>query len=260
MTEKKVVNVDTKENRETVKNSNAPEWKPDEKSKAKAKQLRIIAMVSWLVAIVGEVFAIFLLQKPPVNTMVLIGLIVGIMVLAIAGSLLWKKANRLDPAKKKEKFKFFVQNQLGLIMSILAFLPLIILIFTNKDMDKNQKGLVGGIAVVALVIAGYFGIDFNPPSVEEYTEQTQEVVELTGQDYVYWTKSGTRYHLYVDCYTINGSRTEEINEGTVGQARALKNITELCKICKERWIKENPGSAHVEEKTLDLASVTNLQP
>ncbi|HOV11035.1 MAG TPA: hypothetical protein PLT47_12015 [Bacteroidales bacterium] len=59
-----------------------------------------------------------------------------------------------------------------------------------------------------------------------------------GQDFVYWTKSGTRYHLYKDCSYINTDRTDEIFEGTVETARHEKNITELCRYCENRAKKE----------------------
>jgi hypothetical protein len=36
---------------------------------------------------------------------------------------------------------------------VIAFLPLIILVFTDKDLDKRSKKLVGGIAIAALVVA-----------------------------------------------------------------------------------------------------------
>jgi hypothetical protein len=38
-------------------------------------------------------------------------------------------------------------------LSVVAFLPIIVLIFTDKDLDKKSKGLVGGVAIIALVIS-----------------------------------------------------------------------------------------------------------
>jgi len=207
-------------------------------SKAKAKKFRIFSIISWIVAIGLEVGAILLLRKPPIQMTWLIVLIVADLIFAVIGNLLWKKANRFDPASEKDKFRFFVQNQLGAIIAVIAFLPLVILIFTNKDLKGKQKGLVGGIAVVALLIAGVTGIDFNPPSQEQYAAQTAQVESLTGANHVFWTKSGTKYHLFSDCQHINTKKTSEIFEGTVAQARELKNITELCKTCEERWKKE----------------------
>jgi hypothetical protein len=214
-----------------------PLFVASEASEKKALQQRLLAALLWVAAIGLEVWAIFILKTwaTSPNMPLLIGLIVGDLILAIGGALLWKSANRLDPASKKDTVKFFVQNQLGLIIAVIAFLPLLVLILANKDMDKNQKALAGGIAAAAVAIAGYFGLSLNPPSVEEYSDQIAEVKGLTGgKDFVYWTKAGTHYHVYSDCRAINSNRTEEIIEGSVGQARELKNITNLCSFCRTR--------------------------
>lgn len=212
---------------------------PAPESKAKAGKFRLFAVLSWIVAIGLEVAAILQLRVQPIKTWLLIVLIAADLVFAVIGNLLWKKANRFDPASEKQKVRFFVQNQLGAIIAVIAFLPLVLLILTNKDLKGKQKGLVGAVAVVALLIAGFTGIDFNPPSQEQYAQQTAQVEQLTGQNHVYWTKSGSKYHLYSDCQHINTSKTDEIFEGTVAQARELKNITELCKTCEARWKKEH---------------------
>lgn len=212
---------------------------PTAEAKGKATRLRVIAGLLWALAIGAQLFAINLLFKPPVNMVWLIALIVIDLALVVVGSMLWKQSNRLDPASEKNKIMFFMQNQLGLVMAIIAFLPLIILIFMNKDLDGKQKGILGGVAVVALLIAGISGIDFAPPSIEQYTEQTQRVEWLNeGRNNVYWTKSGTVFHVYDDCSHINTDRTVEIFEGTVAQARELKNITNLCNRCENRAIRE----------------------
>jgi len=210
-----------------------------DENKSKAKTLRLIAIISWIIAIGFEIGAILILRKAPINMTWLIVLIVIDLIFAIAGSLLWKKSNRLDPASEKDKFKFFIQNQLGAIIGVIAFLPLVILIFTNKNLSGKQKGIVGTIAVVAMLAAGITGTDFNPPSQEQYAEQTAEVQSLNnGVNNVYWTKSGKSYHIYQDCSYINTDRTTEIFEGTVAKARELKNITDLCDRCQNRAKKE----------------------
>lgn len=223
-----------------------------DESKAKAKNFRILAIVSWIIAIGLQASAIYLLYQVPLKMTLLIILIVVDLIFAVTGSLLWKKANRFDPASEKDKVKFFIQNQLGAIIGVLAFLPLVVLIFTNKNMSGKQKGILGTIAAVALVIAGITGVDFNPPSVEQYTEQTQQVEQLNnGLNRVYWTKSGTVYHIYSDCSHINTNRTDEIFEGTVAQARELKKITNLCKTCENRAKRENGIDAKDEQSAVE---------
>jgi Na+/proline symporter len=212
---------------------------PTDENKAKSKKLRVFAWISFILAIGFEIAAIFALRGSPVNMTELIIMIALTLVFVVLGSQLWKKANRLDPASEKDKRKFFIQNQLGLIISVIAFLPLVILIFTNKNLKGKQKGLVGAIAIGALLIASLTGIDFNPPSQEQYLEQTQQVEALNdGRNFVYWTKSGRSYHIFEDCSYINTDRTTEIFEGTVAQARELKNITDLCDLCERRATRE----------------------
>lgn len=255
-TKKKLTKVEDGDNASANVAREAKPFIASDENKGKAKSLRLFAIISWIVAIGLEVGAIFLLRKPPVNTTWLIVLIVADLIFAVIGSLLWKKSNRLDPASEKDSIKFFIQNQLGVIISIIAFLPLVILIFTNKDMKGKQKGIVGAIAVIALLIAGATGIDFNPPSIEKYTEQTAQVEALQkdGMNHVFWTKSGRSYHLYSDCSYINQDRTVEIFEGTVAKARELKNITDLCDRCENRAKKEK---GVIAEKTTAVEEAKN---
>ena len=217
---------------------------PSAENKSKANQFRLFAVLLWLGAIVAQVFAIRMFLEAvntgqsPINVWV-IGLIVLDLILVFVGSILWKKSNRLDPPSEKNKFLFYMQNQLGVIMAFVAFLPLIIFILTNKKVDGKSKAILGSIAGVALLIAGIGGFESNMVSVEQYTEQTRQVEDLTGSNHVYWTKSGKSYHLYNDCGYINGDRTNEIFEGTVADARELKNITDICDRCQKRAEKTN---------------------
>ena len=218
---------------------------PTAESKSQANQFRMFAVLLWLGAIVAQVFAIRMFLKAvntgesPINVWV-IGLIVLDLILVFAGSILWKKSNRLDPPSEKNKFLFYMQNQLGVIMAFVAFLPLIIFILTNKKVDGKSKAILGSIAGIALVIAGIGGFESNMASVEKYTEETRKVEDLTGgSNLVYWTKSGKSYHLYNTCGYINGKRTDEIFEGTVAQAHEMKNITDLCDRCENQAKKAN---------------------
>ena len=234
-------------------------WQATQDQKPKAKKLRIFASLSWVVAIGTEIGAIVLLLKNTFdqgNLALLIGLLVVIAVFAIAGSLFWKKANRQDPATKSEPFKFFVQNQLGAIITILAFLPLLALIFLDKDMDPKSKKIAGGIGVALALLATVVGVDFDPPSTEQYTEdmnacaaqikaneattacspevaaQAQQIADdseavaaaTNGQDVVYWiapkegkTKSSSPLVFHL-CENVSTLRGKVVNQGSVTEA------------------------------------------
>ncbi len=199
-----------------------PTWTPTPEAKGKATRYRVIAIVLWLLAIGLEAGAIFwVLKQDNVNMVLLIGAIVLIGILSITGSILWKKANRADPAKRSEPFRFWVQNQLGAIIAVIAFLPLIVMIFLNKNMDSKQKGVAGSIAIVIALIAMYFGMSFNSPSVEQYTAETARVVAITGADLVFWTSQGNVYHLCEAASPLHlESSDPTIFSGTVGDAHA----------------------------------------
>jgi hypothetical protein len=53
---------------------------------------------------------------------------------------------------------------------LIAFLPLIVLIFMDKDMDPKNKQIAGGVGAVLAVLATLMGVSFKPPSVEQYTQ------------------------------------------------------------------------------------------
>lgn len=210
-------------------------------AKGKATQLRVFAGLCWLIAIGLQIVAISMVLKPDLNMVWVISLIALDLVFAIVGSVLWKKSNKLDPASEKNKLMFFMQSQLGLVVAVIAFLPLIIFILKSKKLDTKQKGILGGIAGLALVIAGISGIDFNPPSIEKYTEeinkQTEHLKEINfDSDNVNWTTHGNKYHIYKDCQHIKDKN--EIFNGTVKESWESKGISELCKTCEKRVMRE----------------------
>src|SRR6476469_4524597 len=92
------------------------DWQATQDQKSAATRLRIFAAIAWIVAIGGEIAGIVLLRQHKFdhgNLPLLIGLLVGIAIFAIAGNLLWKAANKQDPASKADKARFLFQNQLG---------------------------------------------------------------------------------------------------------------------------------------------------
>ena len=149
------------------------EWRATQGQKSTAMRLRIFAAIAWVVAIGGEIAGIILLYRHVFdhgNLPLLIGILVGIAIFAIAGSLMWKAANKHDPARESDTARFFFQNQLGAIITVIAFLPLLVLIFMDKDMDPKNKKIAGGIGAVLAVGATLIGVSWNPPSVEQYTK------------------------------------------------------------------------------------------
>jgi len=227
-------------------------WKASDSAKAGASTKRVIAIILWVLAIAAEAVGIWYLFTQTGNNVdgepikgfipteylmwALIGLLVVIGILTIVGSQLWKAANRADPASRQETFRFFVQNQLGAIIPLIAFVPIIVVILLNKNLDSKTKGVAGAVGAVVLVVAVLLGITYNPPSQEENTEgviageianegqvdeYTAIVTELTGADSVAWTPAGKVYHLCTDTSAVNQqSEANEIRTGTVADAHA----------------------------------------
>lgn len=232
----------------------SPQWKPTAEAKSRATQFRIFAWAGWLLAIGVEAVLIFWVlrgwadRSDASNMWLLIGGIVLTGVLASVGSVFWKKANRLDPASKKDTVRFFVQNQLGAIMSIIAFVPLIVLIFINKDMSKGQKATAGIVGIVIAAVATFaFGADYSPPSVEQYTEESALVTALSGVDEVTWVKGGKVFHLCEDVPDVQRESADgTIYVGTVAEAHAAgkERLT-------KKWESEARTCGYSEEQIAD---------
>lgn len=198
-----------------------------------ATGLRVGAVILWLLAIGFEILcALILFGKINVTktgaswpAFVALGLD---LVCVIIGSQLWKKANRIDPASSKNKTKFWLWNNMGLIVSIFAFIPLIVLLFAQKDkLDPKTRIVAIVAAIVALLIGGLASYDFNPVSQEGKNEAITEIGDDTT---VYWTQFGKVYHLDSDCQHIAKS---DYFEGTVKEAIEA-NRERLCKSCAAR--------------------------
>ena len=216
--------------------------------KGSAAGYRIGAIVLWLLAITCEILAILALtknftirftQNGNTNMLILlIGLIVLDFIFAVVAAQLWKRANRIKPMSEKNKFLFYLWNELGVIMACICFIPLIILLLKNNKLDKKTKTLVTIIAAVALLIAGVASADFNPVSAEQKAE-----AESTITDDVYWTTFGHKYHMDLDCQAIVNSST--VYQGTVTEAIESGRST-LCSFCAKR---------HADELDLDALNV-----
>ncbi|MEO7749826.1 MAG: hypothetical protein ABIS09_00695 [Sphingomicrobium sp.] len=245
------------------------EWRATHGQKSAAARLRLFAAVAWVIAIGGEIAGIVMLRQHRFdhgNMPLLIGILVGIAVFAIAGSLMWKAANKQDPASRADSARFFFQNQLGAIITVIAFLPLLALIFMDKDMDPKNKKIAGGVGAALAIVATLIGVDFNPPSTEQYTQdmnkcaaeikasqpttdcspevaqQAQEIARdsktvadaTNGQDVVYWiapengAKKSTTPHVFHICQGVSPLNGKTVNHGSVTQAYG-ENATRITK-------------------------------
>ena len=194
--------------------------------------LRVGAVVLWVAALIFEVLAILILFGKIHMTFLpvmwqLIIMIVLDLACVIIGAQLWKKANHIDPASEKNKLKFWLWNNMGVIACVVAFVPIIILMLTNKNLDKKTKAICTVVAVIALLIGGVASYDWNPVSEEQLTAAEEALGDTT----VYWAPFGKVYHTHEDCSSLNNSET--LTFGTVDQAIAA-NRTRLCSFCANR--------------------------
>lgn len=217
-------------------------------AKGEAKKLRLYAIIGWVIAMGLQALSIMKL----ITDETLIAMIVAIVViLAIAffSSRFWKKSNKLDPTSEKNAVRFFLQNQLGAIMGVLCFLPMVISIFTSNNISGKTKAIAGSAAAVAMTAAGISGAEFDAASIEKYTEeikkQNSEASSVgINTNLVYWSKAGNKYHAFNDCQYIKGKK---LNSGSIKESWEEKGISELCKVCKKRAEKASLNKADVKE-------------
>ena len=209
--------------------------------------LRFGAIFLWILAIACEVMAVMVLWgKVSIGTIPMLYSLIGFLVIdlifVIIGSQLWKKANHIKPASEKNPVAFWLWNNLGFIVSVIAFLPIIVLVLLNKDADKKTKAIVTAVAVVALAIGGLTSYDFDPLSQEDVIEASEEV---------FWTAGGKKYHTSQDCSSLN--RSEELVLGSVAQANEAGKDA-LCSFCAKRDAKALEAN---ESNTIKLEDIVN---
>ena len=229
----------------------------DPKKRATCK--RVWAIICRIIAIAFEVIGILKLTEVinwfsglDITTFLIICIVLD-LIFVIIGSLLWKKANHIDPASEKNKTKFWLWNNLWTILSVIAFLPIIILVFTDKDLDKKSKWLVWWIAIIALAVAGLSSYEWDPVSVEWLERAEQEVLQVSPSGTVYWAPNSKKYHVDKDCPAF--SRSETVYEGTVRDAYE-RGLTDPCRRCipEYKWddeIDENSEYIEVDENEGD---------
>lgn len=226
----------------------------------KAKSLRLIACLLWVVAIAFEVLAVLIyVGKVEITFMPTLYALVGTLVLdlafVIAGAQFWKKANHMDPASEAQKVKFWLWNNMGVVVCCFAFIPFLIVALTNKDADPKLKKVAIIAALAALLIGGVASYDWNPVSEEGVAQATQTL----GDTQVLWTKYGKKYHLDEDCQYLN--RSDVLTQGTIAQAVEAGRST-ICSACAknhELEVGENgavTGTIETVEEVLETVEET----
>ncbi len=226
---KKIISADTGE--EVEAGSQKKPTMQAAKPVGNATGLRIGAIILWVVAIAFEVLALLVvLGKLRINFMSSLAQLIIFLVLDLAcviiGSQLWKKANHIKPASEKNKFLFWLWNNMGVVVCVFAFVPIIIIMLSNKNLDKKTKVIATVVAIIALLIGGVASYDFNPVSQEQLAAAESAIT-----DDVYWSPFGHVYHTHDDCQALNHS--DQLTYGSVEQAVAA-NRTRLCSFCAKR--------------------------
>ena len=215
--------------------------------------LRAGAIALWIVAIVFEVLALlvvfgkFDIKFLPQLVQLIIFLVLD-LACVIIGAQFWKKANHIKPASEKNKVLFWLWNNMGVIVMVVAFLPFIILLLVNKNVDKKTKIIGAVVAVICLLIGGLASYDWNPVSQEQ-----QEAAMEAITDDVYWTRFGHVYHTHDDCQSLNQS--EVLQYGTVEEAIAA-NRTRLCAFCARR---DEITGVVTDEADVDDVEIENVE-
>ncbi|MBQ9413353.1 MAG: hypothetical protein IJU29_09710 [Oscillospiraceae bacterium] len=205
----------------------------------KATGYRVGAIVLWVLAFVFELLAaLVVFGKLNITFIPTLAALIIFIVLDLAcviiGSQLWKKANHIRPASEKNQFTFWLWNNMGVIVACFAFVPIILIMLTNKNLDKRTKVIATVAAVIALLVGGAASFDYNPVS----QEQQEAAMSTLGAADVYWTPFGKVYHTHVlfdatgdvseTCPHLNNS--DGLTRGTVEQAIAAGR-TRLCSWC-----------------------------
>lgn len=225
-------------------------------SQGSATGKRIGAVCLWLLAIAFEILAILVVFKKIEKTFVphiaaIVILLVLDLICVIIGAMLWKKSNRIDPASEKNKVKFWLWNNMGLIALIAAFFPFLILTLASKEADKKTKTISAVVAVIAIIIGGLCAYEWDPMSAEKKKELEGKYADsVLPEGKVYFSEYGKKYHLYKDCSHLSHSDElyevipgAEENEGKACVDVAIEyGCTDVCKTCETKFEKNKAST------------------
>lgn len=196
--------------------------------KKRSSGLRTGAIILWVLAVLFEIGAIYMLNIAE-STLAIVAIVLD-AICCISGSLLWKKANRITPCKSKNKFVAFIWNQMGVIACLVAFIPLGLFLLLKADkIPPKMKQIIAVIASVAFLGSTAASVDYNPPTPESVAMAEAEAAASGDYDgTVYWTRWGKSYHLDTECSSL--SRSTELISGTIEEAFEAKR-NDPCDFC-----------------------------
>lgn len=196
--------------------------------KKRSSGLRTGAIILWVLAVLFEIGAIYMLNIAE-STLAIVAIVLD-AICCISGSLLWKKANRITPCKSKNKFVAFIWNQMGVIACLVAFIPLGLFLLLKADkIPPKMKQIIAVIASVAFLGSTAASVDYNPPTPESVAMAEAEAAASGDYDgTVYWTRWGKSYHLDTECSSL--SRSTELISGTIEEAFESKR-NDPCDFC-----------------------------
>ena len=239
----------------TAQKAATPVSAPDKEG---AKTKRILAIVFWVLAIACEVLALLVfigkidMKFIPQLTQLIAFLVID-FIFVVIGAQFWKKANHMDPVSEQNQVKFWLWNNMGVIVCCFAFIPfLIYVLFVDKDADPKMKKVASIVAAVALLLGVGLSYDWNPVSQEGLAKAEQT---LDGTD-VYWTQFGSVYHIDPDCQHLN--RSSELFQGAVATAIG-EGKTRLCKTCAKNFGIEIDSNGAITSIAAPLNTAENAE-
>ncbi len=216
--------------------------KISEAEKKQVKGLRIAAIILWVLAIGAEVGAFFALRTVALNAsptqtwadpecLLLIGMLVLDAVLCIVAAQLWKKSNAISPCLSDSAFVRTVYHQLGVIMTLVCFVPIgILLLLKSKNMNKKLKTILLAAFVALFVGATATSVDYKQPSAEEVEQLKQDAVVANGD--IYWTRYGKSYHFDRACNALARTSKANLFSGSIDDAINAHRY-DPCDFCAE---------------------------
>ncbi|MDR2736570.1 MAG: hypothetical protein LBB49_03290 [Gracilibacteraceae bacterium] len=204
------------------------------KPKGNPMLLRVIAVVLWVLGLACETAGILIILKQYPIVWIVIALVLD-LILVVIGSFLWKKANKIDPPSEKNKVEFFIKTQLGAIIAVIAFFPILIILLMDKNMDKKVKTWVSILAGICLVVAVGLSIDYDPISLEDLEQMRVNTVSSDfGNGIVQWSKNSKVYHTWGSCSSLKRILEANLSETNVDDAFE-KGKTRMCRFCASNF-------------------------